>query len=221
MATAKIGPTAAIEEIPCGARGVHRCVRALTGSPRRSRSAWRRTRFAATCSCSAAGAASERHSAYGFRFATIAYRWHPLFGRTFRVSPFRRGKQLTCIYTDERPDLCRELPNWMFDQGYCAGMTLGPPEISLEGLNELAGVLALFDRDRNWGAQSRPSQPKEKGGAEQTVSGSSAARARAAASRSASVGDSEHKGAGRGFGRSPVGGAGNGRHDSRDRGRRR
>jgi hypothetical protein len=28
---------------------------------------------------------------------------------------------LTCIYTDERPDLCRELPNWMFDEGYCAG----------------------------------------------------------------------------------------------------
>jgi hypothetical protein len=77
------------------------------------------------------------------------------------VSPFRRGKELTCIYTDERPDLCRELPNWMFDQGYCAGMTLGPPEISIEGLNELAAVLALFDRDRNRGAQSRPSQPGE------------------------------------------------------------
>ena len=40
------------------------------------------------------------------------------------MSRFRRGKQLTCIYTDERPDLCRELPNWMFDQGYCAGMTV-------------------------------------------------------------------------------------------------
>jgi IS66 Orf2 like protein len=78
---------------------------------------------------------SKRHSAYGFRFATITYRGHPLFGRTFRVSLFRRGKGLTCIYTDERPDLCRELPNWMFDQGYCAGMTLGPPEISIEGLN--------------------------------------------------------------------------------------
>ena len=171
--------------------------------------------------CSGANAASERHSAYGFRFATIAYRWHPLFGRTFRVSPFRRGKELTCIYTDERPDLCRELPNWMFDQGYCAGMTLGPPEISIEGLNELAAVLALFDRDRNRGAQSRPSKPKEKGGAEETVSGSSAARPRAAASRPASVSDSEHEGVGRGFGRSPVGGAGNGcRNESRDRGRR-
>ena len=111
-------------------------------------------RSAAMSSSSAANAASDRHSAYGFEFATIAYRWHPLFGRTFRVSPFRRGKELTCIYTDERPDLCRELPNWMFDQGYCAGMTLGPPEISIEGLIELAAVLALFDRDQNRSAQS-------------------------------------------------------------------
>ena len=166
--------------------------------------------------------ASERHSAYGFRFATIVYRWHPLFGRTFRVSPFRRGKALTCIYTDERPDLSRELPNWMFDQGYCAGMTLGPPEISIEGLNELALVLALFDRDQTRGAQSRPSQPKEKGGAEQTISGSRAARPRAAASRSPNA-DNKRDGAGRGFGRPPIGGAGNGRRndDNRDRGRRR
>jgi hypothetical protein len=29
----------------------------------------------------------------------------------------------------------------MFDESYCVGMTLGPPEISIEGLNELAGVL--------------------------------------------------------------------------------
>src|SRR5882757_7639531 len=89
-------------------------------------------------------ATNYRHSAYRFRFATIAYRWHPLFGRKLQVSPFRRGKEPTCIYTNELPDLCRELPNWMFDESYCACMTLGPPEISIEGLNELASVLASF-----------------------------------------------------------------------------
>ena len=31
----------------------------------------------------------------------------------------------------------------MFDERYCAGMTLGPAEISIDGLNELASVLAL------------------------------------------------------------------------------
>ncbi len=75
--------------------------------------------------------ANDRHSAYDFRLATIAYWWHPLAGRRVRVAPFRRGKELKCIYTDERLDLCRELPNWMFEAAYCAGMELRPPAISL------------------------------------------------------------------------------------------
>ncbi|WP_322885941.1 hypothetical protein U8C32_26935 (plasmid) [Sinorhizobium medicae] len=32
-----------------------------------------------------------------------------------QVSPYRRGKSLMSIYTDERPDLSRELPNWMLE----------------------------------------------------------------------------------------------------------
>jgi hypothetical protein len=79
--------------------------------------------------------------------ATITYRWHPLFGRTLQVSPHRRGKELKCIYTDERPGLSRELPNWMFDEAYCAGMALGPPLISIAGLNELAAILCGFRAD--------------------------------------------------------------------------
>jgi hypothetical protein len=43
--------------------------------------------------------------------ARIAYRRHPLSDRTLQVSRNRRGKDLTCFYTDERPDLARELPN--------------------------------------------------------------------------------------------------------------
>ena len=76
---------------------------------------------------------NKRHSAYSFRTARIAYPWHPLFGQTLQVSPHRRGKDLQCIYTDERPDLSRELPTWMFDASYCAGMALGEPQISIEG----------------------------------------------------------------------------------------
>src|SRR5947207_5229736 len=103
---------------------------------------------------SSSGPPISRHSTYGFRFATITYPWHPLYGRTLQVSPFRRGKDLTCIYTDERPELSRELPNWMFDEGYCAGMTLGSPEISIEGLNEFAAILASYATNRKRGAQS-------------------------------------------------------------------
>ena len=138
--------------------------------------------MAGICLSSAVVAANDRHSAYRFRFATIAYRWHPLFGRKLQVSPFRRGKELTCIYTDERPDLCRELPNWMFDESYCAGMTLGAPEISIDGLNELASVLASFGANRKRGAQSDPSRTKEVDRAEKPAPQSNAARSRAGTS---------------------------------------
>jgi hypothetical protein len=109
--------------------------------------------------------ANDRRSAYSFRFATIAYPWHPLAGRTLKVSPFRRGKNLMCIYTDERPDLSRELPSWMFDASYCSGMKLGAPEISLDGLNELAALLATLRKTRQKDASSRSSKKAEKGDA--------------------------------------------------------
>jgi len=153
-------------------------------------------------------AASYRHSAYGFRAARIAYPWHPLFGRTLQVSPFRRGKDLTCIYTAARPDLSRELPSWMFDEGYCAGMTLGLPQVSIEGLEEFAAVLVSLGANRDRDAQSHPSTTKEKGGAVQAVSRSSPARSRAGTSTSSDAGGPERKGIGRGLGRSTAGGPG-------------
>jgi hypothetical protein len=64
------------------------------------------------------------------------------------VSPYRRNKDLKCIYTDERPDLSRKLPNWMFDESYCAGMALGAPEVSIKALNELATALGSLAEDR-------------------------------------------------------------------------
>jgi hypothetical protein len=101
-------------------------------------------------------AANKRYSAYSFRRATIAYRWHPLFGRTLQVSYNRRGnKDLTCIYTEERPELARELPNWMFDERYCADMTLGPPQVSIEALNALAATLSTGGKLGKRGAGDR------------------------------------------------------------------
>ncbi len=43
-------------------------------------------RIPAICLSSAAGAANYRHSAYSFRHARVAYRWHPLFDWTLQVS---------------------------------------------------------------------------------------------------------------------------------------
>jgi len=151
--------------------------------------------------------ANDRHSAYGFRFATIAYPWHPLFGSKVRVSPHRRGKSLMSIYTDKRPDLSHDLPNWMFDESYCSGMSLGLPEISIAGLNELAAALASFGATRKGGARSRPSRKKEKGDAKQATSKSRPARPEAGAPKSSDAGQ-ERQGIGGGVSRSSAGGIG-------------
>jgi hypothetical protein len=78
-----------------------------------------------------------------------------------QVSRNRRGQDLTCIYTDERPDLARELPNWMFDEKYCAGMSLGPPQVGIEALNALVTVLAAGGKSAKRGSRSSPSEAKE------------------------------------------------------------
>jgi hypothetical protein len=119
-----------------------------------------------------------------------------------QVSPNRRGKDLTCIYTDERPDLARELPNWMFDESYCAGMILGPPQVSIEALNELAAILAAGGKSAKRGSRSHPSKTKEAIRAQEKEPGPIAARA---GSRTAGPdivpADPEHKGTYRSAGR--------------------
>src|SRR6478672_6581140 len=119
------------------------------------------TRIWATSTFSGAAEANKRHSAYRFRTARIAYPWHLLFGQTLQVSSHRRGKDLQCIYTDERPDLSRELPIWMFDESYCAGMTLGEPQIIVGGLLKFAAALESL-ATQTQGARSHPSRRKEK-----------------------------------------------------------
>ena len=156
------------------------------------------------CSCSEAVAANKRHSAYSFRTARIAYPWHPLTGQTLQVSSHRRGKDLQCIYTDERPDLSRELPTWMFDESYCAGMTLGEPQISIVGLLKFAAALAAF-ATQTPGARSHPSKRKEKDSAEKSISQPGATRSlsRTPSRRPLAVGESQ--GACRSLGRSSPG----------------
>jgi hypothetical protein len=165
----------------------------------------------------AVGAANDRHSAYVLRFATIAYPWHPLFGRSLRVSPHRRGKHLKCIYTEERPGLSRELPNWMFDESYCSGMVLGPAEINIEGLNELAAVLAAIGKTRKRGARSRPSTTKEAGGAQKPIPKSKPVRSSAGTTQSEPADGAKHRRAARGPGRSSARGGGNTKIDNQGR----
>jgi hypothetical protein len=169
------------------------------------------TRTAAIFTSSGAGAASIRHSTYSLRHSTIAYRWHPLSGQTLQVSPHRRGKDLTCIYTTERPGLSRELPNWMFDRVYCDGMTLGAPEISLEGLTELAVVLALLGETQGPGTRSQLSR-KEGARAKKSIPQSGAICSRTGASDTAAP--SGHRQPGRAAGRISRSSAGRSRHQN-------
>ena len=161
--------------------------------------------FLERCMPSAAAEANKRHSAYSFRTARIAYPWHPLFGQTLQVSSHRRGKDLQCIYTDDRPDLSRELPTWMFDESYCAGMTLGEPQISIAGLLKFAAALAAF-ATQTPGARSHPSKRKEKDRAEKSISQPGAARSlsRTPSRRPLAVAKSQW--ASRSLGRSSPGG---------------
>ena len=175
----------------------------------------------------AGAAANTRHSAYSFRRATIAYPWHPLFGRTLQVSRNRRGKDLTCIYTDERPDLARELPNWMFEEKYCAGMSLGPPQVSIEALNALAVLLAAGGKSAKLGSRSGPSKPKEairaqEIRAQEKETGSKTTRVGSRTTAPDSVsGAPEREGTDRGAGRPPARGARRANDGSRgQRGRR-
>ena len=63
----------------------------------------------------------------------------------------------------------------MFDENYCAGMTLGPPQVSIEGLDELGVVLKLLGPNQASGARSRPLMKREKGRAEKKpISGADA-----------------------------------------------
>src|ERR1700761_8744242 len=166
---------------------------------------WHWIRSAGSCSFFAAAVANARHSTYSLRFARIAYRWHPLFGRTLQVSPFRRGKDLRCIYTEERPDLCRELPNWMFDDAYCGGMTLGRPEVNLAALHELGKVLALLNKTRPRTARFSSRKLKEKRhGQKNSGLGAAGAGSESPAIRAAS--DQGHAGADRRGGRAATGG---------------
>jgi hypothetical protein len=54
----------------------------------------------------------------------------------------------------------------MFDESYCAGMALGPPRVSIDGLNELSVVLKLLRTNQVSGARSRSSMKREKERAE-------------------------------------------------------
>ena len=117
-------------------------VRALTACPSWSKRRWDRNRLQVFCSCSLTKPGTKRHSTYRFGSAVIAYPWHPLHGQELSVVR-RRGRRGTEVFDVEvQPGVSRELPAWMTDEAACAGMSLGPAQVSVAALNELRAVLS-------------------------------------------------------------------------------
>jgi hypothetical protein len=136
---------------------------------------------------------------------TIQYPWHPFFGIELQVAPFRRGKQLKLIITDLLPGYSREVPLWMFDADYCSGMAKGAPEISVEGLTELARLLGVLGKTRKRRATSAPSESKEKGCASIPTPKQNTAQAAVRSPSSETVGRHAPEGRGGDTGRSASG----------------
>jgi hypothetical protein len=134
-------------------------------------------RTTAICSAFADVRGTIQHSTYGLRYAMIVYPWHPFFGMTVQISHNRRGKKLKTIHTDIRPGYSREVPNWMLDPSFCAGMNEGLPEVSIESLNELAMLLTSLSKTRKRRASSPSSNPKERRRGEKKMCRSSATQA--------------------------------------------
>lgn len=188
--------------VPTGVRrwlatGYTVCAEAFRRWHSKCRRCCAKTRSVVICSSSAVAADNKRQFSFCGDRVSVA--------TAVQANPAGiavHGKDLTCIYTDERPDLCRELPNWMFDEGYCAGMTLGQPEISIEGLNEFAAVLASLS-ERIGSEEHNPVLPSRRRRVVQRSLWS--ARFRARKSQSSSASGAKHGRTGRGLGGPPAG----------------
>jgi hypothetical protein len=94
-----------------------------------------------SCRCLCQVGQAERHSAYRSQFVVVEYPWHPLYGERLRLyqRTGRRGQQI--LYLQVRADISREVPAWMCDAAACAAMSIGPPQVGVDALNELRSVL--------------------------------------------------------------------------------
>jgi hypothetical protein len=71
----------------------------------------------------------------------------------------RGGSEVLSL--EDRPGLTRELPAWMCDAATCLAMTLGPPLVPVDALNELAATLAALAHDLSARPSSTSSLVKE------------------------------------------------------------
>src|ERR1051325_1223172 len=84
---------------------------------------------------------SRGHSAHIGQDVIIHYRWHPLYGRSVRCVQSHRRTSGDVVHVELSPDAVTIVPAWKLDAVYCAGLRVGPPQVSLASLRSLHELL--------------------------------------------------------------------------------
>src|ERR1700724_2414634 len=86
-------------------------------------------------------AQSRGHSAHIGQDVVIHYRWHPLYSRNVRRIQGERRASGDVVHVELSPGAVTKLPAWKLDAVYCAGLKVGPPQVSLAALCSLHELL--------------------------------------------------------------------------------
>ena len=175
------------------------CGAALTACGPSPGSNWGKLPRAAPSLSSATGGGTKRHSAYRFGSAVIAYPWHPLHGQKLSVVRRRGTRGTEVIDVEVQPGVSRELPAWMTDEAACAGMSLGPAQVSVAALNELRTVLSQHSTpssrlESSDGERNKKSDETITQGGQRPVHAGPAPRAKPTSGRSQKGGTAESAG---------------------------
>jgi hypothetical protein len=109
---------------------------------RRSRTGWPSRRGTQQDgSCRRQGA--QRHDAHHSGYATVLYRWHPLYGQSLRVLKRMRDSRGEHIFCELPDSTICSLPEWVFSPE-CATFSVGPPLICTAALLELRDLLTAW-----------------------------------------------------------------------------
>ena len=72
----------------------------------------------------------------------VQYRWHPLYGQRVRRIRGERRASGELVHVELTPGAAVAiLPAWKLDAVYCAGLKVGPPQVSLAALCSLHELL--------------------------------------------------------------------------------
>ena len=115
---------------------------------------------------------SHGHSAHLGQDVEVCYRWHALQGRRVRRHYTERRAGGEFVHVEAESGVVMAVAAWMLDPAACAGMTFGPPRLSLSALADLHHLLIERGFRRNSSGDSTIVQAEQ----DETPAGADAAR---------------------------------------------